>query len=231
MALRLALHVAFQRISGADSANTNSVWKELWQAQVPAKVKIFNWKALHTLPCRAILANRHIMVSAQCPICEHGVEDIRHILFTCDCATQVWKALGLDMIIKEKLLVDRAGQVTLEHLICLGKKKSPVLGHSNLQTRFMIGTWYIWWERRQHINGDKLQLPHRTAMAITILAPNYSAAAKTRKQNGIKRHGWRKPAGGLVKLNVDAAFDDMTKTGATGAILRDSNGLFIGANN
>jgi hypothetical protein len=39
-----------------------------------------------TIPSRAVLANRHVKVSAQCPICEIGVEDTKHVLFQCKMA-------------------------------------------------------------------------------------------------------------------------------------------------
>ena len=106
-----------------------------------------------------------------------------------------------------------------------------MLGQPELQTMFTVGTWYIWWERRQFLKEEKLQSPSRTAMAITILAANYSAALKSKSIVGVRRHGWQKPPEGIVKLNVDASFQEGTKTGATGAILRDAKGFFIGANN
>jgi hypothetical protein len=43
---------------------------------------------------RAILANRHIGESGGCPVCPNGAEDIKHIMFTCDRAKEVWKELG-----------------------------------------------------------------------------------------------------------------------------------------
>jgi hypothetical protein len=44
------------------------------------------------IPCSA--ANMHIKVSAQCPICEIGVEDTQHILFHRSRAKLNWRKLG-----------------------------------------------------------------------------------------------------------------------------------------
>ena len=45
----------------------------------------------------------------------------------------------------------------------------------------------------------------------------------------IKRHGWNKPPDGLVKLNVDATFDQDRGIRSTGQILRDDTGFFLAA--
>jgi hypothetical protein len=56
----------------------NPVWDILWKLSVPAKIIIFGWRALYGLiPGLGVLANRHIKISAQCPICLQGSEDIR----------------------------------------------------------------------------------------------------------------------------------------------------------
>jgi ribonuclease HI len=214
------------------SAEINPIWKDLWKLKIPSKIKIFSWKALHgTLPCRAILADRHMKVAAQCPVCLNGAENIRHALFTCDRAIQVWKALGLEQHIEEALVYDRAGSVALKYLIGSDRRSSPVMGQPDLQTLVAVGAWYIWWERRQAVKGEKVPPPLRSAMPIIVLSANYLAAARSKGDGRIRKNGWEKPPKGLVKLNVDASYDENSKTGATGAILRDSKGFFIAASN
>jgi hypothetical protein len=44
----------------AEGAN-NPVWEKLWSLEVPSKIKFFGWRVLHAMiPCRGVLANRHI---------------------------------------------------------------------------------------------------------------------------------------------------------------------------
>jgi hypothetical protein len=58
------------RTNGVGSCELNLVWSKLWKLRIPSKIKIFISKTLHsTLPCRFILANKHIKVDAQCLIC------------------------------------------------------------------------------------------------------------------------------------------------------------------
>ena len=66
-----------------------------------------------------IFANRQVKVSAQCPLCERGVEDdTKHMLFQCPRARMIWRHLGLDDVIDKASKIDRAGQAVLEYLLC-----------------------------------------------------------------------------------------------------------------
>jgi hypothetical protein len=65
------------------------MWAMIWKLRVPSKVKICIWRIMQeTLPCRVVLANRHMRVSPQCPLCLIGAEDIKHLLFECQRARQ-----------------------------------------------------------------------------------------------------------------------------------------------
>uniref|UniRef100_A0A8R7VC88 Reverse transcriptase zinc-binding domain-containing protein n=1 Tax=Triticum urartu TaxID=4572 RepID=A0A8R7VC88_TRIUA len=82
--------------------------------QVPSKVKNFIWRALHGIvPGMSILRNRHIKVNPPCPVCKAGPEDIRHLIFTCARAKEIWAKLGLHEEIEKALVMDRSGSVVL----------------------------------------------------------------------------------------------------------------------
>jgi ribonuclease HI len=65
----------------------------------------------------------------------------------------------------------------------------------------------------------------QSAIAIGALNSNYTAANSSRPK--FWKAGWPKPLKDFAKLNVDASFDDDDLRGATGAVIRDCNGLFI----
>jgi hypothetical protein len=107
----------------------NPVWDILWKLNLPAKIKKFGWRALHGLiEGVGVLANRHIKVSAQCPICMRGSEDIRHLMFTCYRAKKIWKVLGLEKVISDVVCLDRSCSFVLEEILRSPLKKSLVLG-------------------------------------------------------------------------------------------------------
>jgi hypothetical protein len=98
-------HVQASRMS-----NHHPMWETIWKLRVPAKVKIFIWRTMqNTIPCRSTLANRHVKVSGQCPICLRRAEDVKHLLFLCPRAKQIWEQLGLNLLISEACEIDRAG--------------------------------------------------------------------------------------------------------------------------
>jgi hypothetical protein len=173
---------------------------------------------------KSILADRHIHVYPECPVCRQGLEDIKHLLFTCKRAKEVWKKLGLENIINRALLVDRSGSVVLEFILCDLNQKSPVLGHLGLQETIAVGYWYIWWQRRLIVRGESVSTPTSAAFAINSSTANFGAAKHTAKEVCA---AWEKPLKGAYKLNVDASFH-MDGTGAAGAILRNCKGEAIG---
>jgi hypothetical protein len=87
---------------------SNLVWKRLWKLDIPSKIKIFGWHVLHgMIPCREILANRHVGNQSGCPMCMARCEDIKHMLFSCERAKEVWRCLQVQDRIKEILETDR----------------------------------------------------------------------------------------------------------------------------
>ena len=90
-------------------------------------------------------------------MCLNGAEDIKHILFSCNRAKEVWRALGIWDSITQFLTVDRSGSVVLEDVIRKDEQvRSLDVGLTEL---ILTGGWYIWWERRQHVHVKTIQRP------------------------------------------------------------------------
>ena len=71
------------------------------------------------VPCRSVLANKHLKINPCCPTCKVGPDTIKHPLFECKLVSDVWKLLCIEDIIKRAICVDRVGEAILEHLICM----------------------------------------------------------------------------------------------------------------
>jgi hypothetical protein len=108
-------------------------------------------------------------------------------------------------IIDNACLADRGGQVVLEHLLCLPRRNSLVLDQRGLQETMTVAAWYIWWERRQCVNGEFVQLADRSVMSINALVVNMGKSYE--KNMKMKMQTWARPPSEFLKLNVDAGFD------------------------
>lgn len=202
------------------------VWANLWKLQIPSKIKILGWRALHgIIPCRGILANRHIGNDGGCPFGSDGCQDIKHIFFKCSRSRLIWSQLGVLDQLDEVVGQDSSGSVLVEEIINRGEKVRT-LQNIGLAELFLTGAWYIWWERRKLVHGEDVQSPQRSALVIAALTTNYARAKKQPKQ---RRAGWKKPTDGKLMINVDASFDYNTGAGSTGAIIRDPTGGCIAA--
>ncbi|GAU33864.1 hypothetical protein TSUD_66510 [Trifolium subterraneum] len=59
-------------LPGPSVSRKNKVWKEIWKAPVPKKIKNFMWRLTkNILPTRANLHKKGISLDLQCPLCHH----------------------------------------------------------------------------------------------------------------------------------------------------------------
>jgi ribonuclease HI len=149
------------------------------------------------------------------------------MLFNCQNAVSIWKGIGLDSKIDEALLSGRPGSEVLASL--LGSNNDPMPNYESIQTRELIAVtaWYIWWIRRRLSHGEQIPPIRNCVSSIRAITVN-SSRAKSVNYN-VEKITWLKPRGNFVKVNVDAAFNAEEGNGATGAIIRNSQGMFLAA--
>lgn len=105
----LSLLVPFVDIHDVDLC-ISDLWRDdTWQlhmlyTQLPlevidANVQFFLWQLCHlSILARAVLGERGLQLSVECPVCNNGDEFILHCLFMCTIASQLWCRLGLSNI-------------------------------------------------------------------------------------------------------------------------------------
>jgi hypothetical protein len=96
--VRSAYHLALdkkERNRGSCSYEEHSkrLWKIVWKVEVPTVAKVFLWKACsNILPTKLNLFRKGIVPDALCPICDLYEETVKHVLWTCEAAKDVWSA-------------------------------------------------------------------------------------------------------------------------------------------
>jgi hypothetical protein len=77
--------------------------------------------------------NKHITNIVNCPLCQTEAEDIRHILFSCSHAREIWRSLGVWQHIEKLLVIDRSSYVLIQEIITIGSEESELkLGRDDL---------------------------------------------------------------------------------------------------
>ncbi|KAM1391047.1 hypothetical protein ACFX2I_018797 [Malus domestica] len=91
--------VAQQWLQSTDSNASSSsnasayakLWKHIWKANIPPKVKNFTWRVCHNiLPTKVNLTKKGVRVESECGICQGEEEIAEHVLFTCSFSRAVW---------------------------------------------------------------------------------------------------------------------------------------------
>jgi ribonuclease HI len=144
-------------------------------------------------------------------------------MFSCERAKDVWCELGLYETVENALAVERSGSVVLEEILRGNSKTPEHLVNIGLKEAIVVGGWYIWWQRRELVDGEKVAPLDRTAFSIQALAANYSGAQTLAVPKEI---AWQRPSLNSYKLNIDACFFP-NGSGAAGAIIQNSNGQAV----
>jgi ribonuclease HI len=127
-------------------------------------------------------------------------------------------------VVEDSLLCGRAGSAVIEHILCKDEQKYHNLD-LGLKETMMVACWYIWWLRRRRTHDEEVPPVNRCMISILSITSNAKVGRKGHSTGAV----WVKPKPRYVKLNVDASFHVDSRTGAVGAILRDSHGRFLAA--
>ena len=105
--------------------------------------------------------------------------------------------------IESVLPIDRSGSVVLEEILINKNPSVAGLGSIGYKEAIVVGSWYIWWQRREKVKGEQVKDPARSAFAILGLTANYQGAKQSAE---IVKRPSERPPHNTYKLNIDAAF-------------------------
>ncbi|KAK8575301.1 hypothetical protein V6N12_062976 [Hibiscus sabdariffa] len=75
---------AYKIITENENLQDNVIWKKVWRLQVPQRIQVFTWLALHgRLLKNTERKRRHLTMSDRCELCGAANEDIEHVLRSC----------------------------------------------------------------------------------------------------------------------------------------------------
>ncbi|KAJ1403308.1 Reverse transcriptase zinc-binding domain [Sesbania bispinosa] len=207
------------------------LWKEIWNLQVPQKVRMFVWRACNNaLPVMGNLFKRKIAASELCPICNRETETLEHTLLLCDWASLVWFGSQFHWL-PTPMSVSRL-DIWLWNKICF-LREDPQTADSQISHLAML-LWTIWKQRNMEIYRYSKPNPITAITQASSLSSEYHKANVTvqninctnRRVTNIGSH-WKAPPQGFLKCNSDAAWHGPFSPGAIAFLVRDSSSCVL----
>ncbi|CAL5362034.1 unnamed protein product [Camellia sinensis] len=195
-------------------------WRDLWQLNLPTKLKIFGWKmCLGLLAVRANLRQRRIINMDLCPGCGVEIETVCHCFHNCDFAMQVWRSSSLNLIINPNPVNN-----CFEWICQLMASNGP-----EPMQLFITICWCIWNNRNSILFGNK----SRKVEEVVSFAVNYVSEYVQAQERGhipstqVRMRRWVAPREGVFKLNFDGSVRTAHASAGVGIIIRDCHGEVI----
>ncbi|KAF7821947.1 ribonuclease H [Senna tora] len=159
--------------------------------------------------------------SGACARCDEEVESVLHCIRDCTCAKEIWTLLGFD-VNSRSFQLDFRSWFELHCPKLISGKEGP-----KAEYLFVLGTWFCWKYRNEHILGDKrstkwdINLNIRTMVEICFNA-FWEATSSVPKISRLV--GWVKPVAGTIKINTDGSALGNPERAGFGGVCRDEKG-------
>ncbi|XP_062005887.1 uncharacterized protein LOC133723071 [Rosa rugosa] len=197
------------------------LWKRIWRAKVPGKVKICIWRACsNLLPTRATLSTKGYTGDLHCLLCPHPYEDAAHIFCKCPTAISILAAPPFNLDRSLLPSIDFK-EWMLDHALHL---KNEVFA------KLLMVLHAIWKNRNDMFWRNTSQPASNLVFSSLAWLAEFAKGNLTENSKQPKsRPIWKPAARGQWKLNVDGSFVPQIPHGGVGGILRDDTGKFKAA--
>ncbi|GMI66103.1 hypothetical protein HRI_000279600 [Hibiscus trionum] len=202
-------------------SDTPSIFKNLWTANLPAKVKVMVWRFFKNyLPTTVNLRIRRIQVHLECNLCGVGAESIYHLASECQFSLEVFASLTISL---PPVSDEQDWFSWLSNLF--------IRNSSADMESFFTAIWAIWTYRNRKVHESISQTPFEVAAYVKKYIAEWRVCHGTTSQKPTSQIApiWVPPSGDEMKLNFDAGFNATSKTSISGIIVRNSEGEIMAA--
>ncbi|KAF7828452.1 reverse transcriptase [Senna tora] len=212
--------------SSSDSEDTR-LWRVIWNAKTQPKVKMFLWKVCkNAIPTRANLAKRRMNVDRECMNCHHHLESTEHCLIECPFAKAVWfgsrfhwNFCNVNINSVRQWIED-----ILNDILKVSRDSERDIAE------FFYLLWFIWKTRNERVFEGLVGGHMDVIVKANSAVMDFFEAVKEEELvhfQVFQGARWVTPPHGVVKLNVDAAFDEKNLRGAAAIIVRDDASILL----
>uniref|UniRef100_A0A2N9GC52 Reverse transcriptase zinc-binding domain-containing protein n=1 Tax=Fagus sylvatica TaxID=28930 RepID=A0A2N9GC52_FAGSY len=222
--VRSAYHLLMKAKKGGESSNNsqvNNLWKGIWNASVPQKIKLFIWKACkNILPTKLNLFRKKACNSMSCDLCDNDLESVMHVLVDCKFAQEVW---GLSVLASTQKWPHSHNFADFVH------HGIQSLTSPDIELLFTIA-WKLWVARNDRMWDNQFVAARDIIYQAGSLVSDFLYQEQT-SHDQITRVlcKWNPPSDSVYKINVAVQWRSLTSSGGFGIVIRDSSGSVIAA--
>jgi hypothetical protein len=202
-----------------------SLWKGVWSAPVPNKVKIFGWRlASNNLATQENNWRRTLETQNIFQICGTDKENSFHATVSCTKAKAIRHKMRKYWNLPREEEYRDTGKDWL--LILLSKQRKKEQG------QILLLLWRAWHLRNNIIHGDgKESIKHSVEFLLNYAREldqnssgndQFTDVVETSRPKTFKT--WKKPEPGSIKVNVDASFISSDGQASVGVVARNEKG-------
>lgn len=203
----------------------SDTWSLLWDLNVPAKIRVFLWRACREiLPATNALRARNLNIVDGCKGCNAPSENAFHAICECPLIRDVWDTGPV------KLPQGWESCASFAELFAMASKSLSGSGMSV----FAYQCWLCWNNRNARVFEKELLSVAQIVQKAPFLEMEYRVAQEYKEP--VKPPDprpppcrWKPPPVGYYKLNTDAACSKSLGRTGLGAVLRDSAGTVLWA--
>nr|POE89664.1 putative ribonuclease h protein [Quercus suber] len=189
----------------SDLSGNRDVLKQIWKLHVPNCIRTLLWRACcESLPSKANLVRRKLLIDGTCPNCSLEPETITHALWSCKKLDSVW--LPQFAILKDATSPNTS---FLELMHLAFKDPSCIETFANTMS-------LLWMYRNRAAFGEGGLCLEKIPDQARALIPRTARSVR-----------WKPPPPGLVKVNFDGALFSTQSSAGLGLVVRDSAGLVL----
>jgi hypothetical protein len=219
--------ISSQRVSSYSFPLEPKFWKQLWNLNLNARLKLLLWKiASDILPSKARLQKVFPISPADslCPLCKMAEDSLPHLFFNCSIARIVWRSSfwPLDSLAWSALTLSSWVKGIISPHFELG---IPLVDEHLFQIYASVFCDLLWFTKNKVIHEGIP--PDIAKLASSIKKSSLAHTAAWGSSTVKDPQVWIPPQAGHFKINFDTAIRDQFSVQA--AVCRDSNGTILKA--